>query len=81
MVVGSGRTAPLSGTGAAVRRTASACSATGAGRTRTILPSADPTGLSASAAAWWPSSTAITRPRASAGLNISGGTRSPRPIR
>ena len=39
---GSGRAAPRSGTGAAVRRTASAWAATGAGSTRTILPSARP---------------------------------------
>ncbi len=81
MVAGSGRAADRSGTGAAVRRTASAWAATGAGSTRTILPSAEPTGSSASAAAWWPSSTAITRPSASVWLNISGGTRSPRPSR
>ena len=56
-----------SGAGAVVRRTASACAATGSGSARTILPRALPTGSVGSPASWWPSSTAITRPSASAG--------------
>ena len=64
---------------AGTRRTASAGRARGSGRARTILPRAWPTGSSSPAG--WPSSTAITRPSASVGVNISGGSRSPRPIR
>ena len=41
-----------------------------------ILPSARPTGPAGSLASWWPSSTAMTRPSASAALKISGGSRS-----
>ena len=69
------------GAGAVLRRTASAWAATGSGSARTILPSALPTGSVGSPASWWPSSTAITRPRASVALNISGGSRRPRPTR
>ena len=46
-----------------------------------ILPSALPTGSPASAAWWCPSSTAITSPSASVALNVSGGSRRPRPTR
>jgi hypothetical protein len=76
---GSGRAAARSGAGAVARRTASAWAATGSGSARTILPSALPTGLAGSLASWWPSSTAMTRPSASVALNISGGSRRPRP--
>jgi hypothetical protein len=51
-----------------------------AGSTRTILASAVPTRSAGSAALGWPSSTAITRPAASAAVNVSGGSRSPGPI-
>ena len=51
------------------------------GRARMILPSALPTGSVGSPAAWSPSSTAITRPSASAVVNIRGGSRCPRPTR
>ncbi|MEZ5248431.1 MAG: hypothetical protein R2713_04165 [Ilumatobacteraceae bacterium] len=61
-----------------MRRTASACAATRSGRARTILPRALPTGLEASLASWWPSSTAITNESASVALNTRGGTRNPR---
>ena len=64
---------------AGTRRTASAGRASGSGSARTILPRACPTGSSSPAG--WPSSTAITRPSASVGVNISGGSRSPRPTR
>ncbi len=78
---GSGRTAARSGAAAVVLRSASAWAATGSGSARMILPSALPTGSVGSLAAWWPSSTAITRPRASVALNVRGGSRSPRPSR
>lgn len=48
---------------------------------RTILPWALPTGSVGSLTWWWPSSTAITRPRASAAVRLSGGRRRPRPTR
>ena len=45
------------------------------------LARAPPTTSAASAAPRCPSRVAITRPVASAGVNISGGSRSPRPTR
>ena len=81
VVPGSGRAAARSGAAAVVRRTASAWAATGSGSARTILPIAPPTRPVGSPASWWPSSTAITSPSASVALNISGGSRSPRPTR
>lgn len=69
------------GVAQACRRMASACPPTLPGSARTILPRAAPTGSSESAGAWLPSSTAMTSPRASVALNMSGGSRTPRPTR
>ncbi len=52
VVSGPGRAAARSGAGAVVRRTASACAATGSGSARTILPSALPTGSVGSPPSW-----------------------------
>ena len=65
VIAGSGRAAPRSGAGAVVRRTASACAATGPGSARISLLSALLTGSDGSLTSWWPSSDAITRPSAS----------------
>ena len=54
---------------------------TRSGSTRMILPSALPTASSVSVVACGPSTSAITRPRASGAVNISGGSRRPRPTR
>jgi hypothetical protein len=62
-------------------RIAATDSASEVGSTRMILPIALPTGSAASAAPGRPSSTAITRPSASAADSISGGSRVPRPSR
>ena len=76
---GSGADEWPSGVRSLIRTTASTGSAIGWGRTRMILPTAWPTGSVGSCAR--PSSTAITRPRASDAVNISGASRTPRPIR
>ena len=68
--VGSGGSAV--GAAAVIRRTASACAATGVGSAHDLAErTAD--GSIASLASWWLSSTAITRPSASSALNINGG--------
>ena len=78
VISGSGVRAPGSGPRAGTLRIASVDRATASGSTRTIFPSASSTG---SAAPRGPSSTAITSPSASVGLNINGGSRKPRPTR
>lgn len=78
---GSGLAAASPGFWASTRRTASAGPAAVAGSTRTIFASAVAAGCSDSAEPCQPCRTAITSPRASAVLNISGGTRAPRPSR
>ena len=65
----------------AVRRTTAPAPDRAAARPAPETASALPTGSVGSLASWWPSSTAMTRPRASAALNMSGGSRTPRPRR
>jgi len=55
------------------------CAATCAGSTRTIFASAPPTRSAWSVAPRCPSITAMTRPDASAAVNVSGGSRRPCP--
>ena len=81
VTAGSGRAARRSGALRACRRMLAAGPATFSGSERMSLPRADPTGSSGLAAAWCPSSTAITNPRASLAVNTSGGRRSARPRR
>ncbi len=79
------RVAVVSGSGTATRwrrralprSTVSAAAPTRSGSTRMILPSALPTASSVSVVACGPSTSAITRPRASGAVNISGGSRRP----
>ena len=81
MSPGSGVAAASLGFWARTRRIASADAAVCAGRTRMILASAVAAGSSESTEPCQPRNSAITRPSASALLNIKGGMRAPRPTR
>jgi hypothetical protein len=78
---GSGRAEYRSGAADACSRSAAACRPTLSGSARMTLPRAEPTRSSTSAAAGWPSSTAMTRPSASASVKTTGGSLVPRPSR
>lgn len=78
---GSGRAEYRSGAADACSRSAAACRPTLSGSARMTLPRAEPTRSSTSAAAGWPSSTAMTRPSASCSVKTTGGSLVPRPSR
>ena len=78
---GSGRAESRTGAADACSRSAAACLPTLSGSARMTLPRPEPTRWPPSAAADWPSSTAMTRASASASVNTTGGSLVPRPSR